>query len=253
MERLLYKYSSINMNLISSLAGGYLFFSKPDNFNDPFDSNLNYLLDKRILWSSGNRDIENAITDLKGRMGICCLTSDDENLHMWAHYGNSHRGICVGYDVELIEKYLQKNHINILAKKVNYVAVPLIYSNHGFYGYDENGNNHFYKANPNVKWDYKYLDKATENLILQKNALIWKNEQEHRMIASPLAISTGLEKKLISIEEKGFKLTLPPDAIKKIYFGAKTSKEDIELVAKVLEPNVETKKLEISSMGWKVE
>ena len=31
--------------------------------------------------------------------GICCFTPDWDNLLMWAHYGDSHSGICIEYDI----------------------------------------------------------------------------------------------------------------------------------------------------------
>lgn len=32
------------------------------------------------------------------RIGVLCLSEDYTNLLMWAHYADSHRGICVGFD-----------------------------------------------------------------------------------------------------------------------------------------------------------
>jgi hypothetical protein len=32
------------------------------------------------------------------RYGIYCLTTKNDNLLMWSHYANSHRGFCVGFD-----------------------------------------------------------------------------------------------------------------------------------------------------------
>ena len=32
------------------------------------------------------------------RIGVLCLSEDHTNLLMWAHYADSHRGICVGFD-----------------------------------------------------------------------------------------------------------------------------------------------------------
>ena len=79
-------------------------------------------------------------------------------------------------------------------------------------------------------WDGKYLDKAVETLILQKKASVWQNEQEYRMIAIPLAIANGIECKILSEEENGYKLQLPPGVLKEVYFGAKASQENINVL-----------------------
>lgn len=254
MARILYKYSRINLNLINSLSDQYLFFSNPNNFNDPFDSNLNYLLDKKILWSSGNSKLEDAIKTTKNRLGICCFSESHDNLHMWSHYADSHTGLCIGYDIDVIEEYFSKNSIGISAKRINYINTPLIYSNHGFYGLDENGIQHFYKANPNSMWDLKYLDKAVENLVLQKNEAIWKNEREHRMIAHPFALQTGTANNIIeAIRSQGFKIKLPKQAVSSIYLGCKISKENIELIEKVTAPEISINRSGLSSTNWNLE
>lgn len=36
--------------------------------------------------------------------GICCFSSAEDNPLLWSHYGDQHRGLCVGYDLNRLPK-----------------------------------------------------------------------------------------------------------------------------------------------------
>ena len=36
------------------------------------------------------------------RIGVICLTKEEDNYLMWSHYANSHTGFCIGFDDEII-------------------------------------------------------------------------------------------------------------------------------------------------------
>lgn len=136
------------------LIDNELYLSSVDKFNDPFDSTLPFQHDKSELteenvikkfveinsknypnvpkiefineakerfakgeftsdnfWRKHHQNINKNIAE---RYGICCLTTKNNNLLMWAHYANSHSGICIGFNTEL----LYKSKLIIL--KVNY-------------------------------------------------------------------------------------------------------------------------------------
>ena len=38
------------------------------------------------------------------KYGVFCVSSDCENDLLWAHYADSHKGICVGFDIDKLEK-----------------------------------------------------------------------------------------------------------------------------------------------------
>ena len=41
-----------------------------------------------------------AFVNERSKIGICCLSESPKSLLMWAHYSNSHKGICVGYNFD---------------------------------------------------------------------------------------------------------------------------------------------------------
>lgn len=138
----LYKfYSDIDLNL-ESIKNNKMWYSAPCNFNDPFDCDIAIDHEKifqcmltlvpenselRVgspVWlelkDTVYRQIKNlrdSFTELKQGMGISCLSESYDSLLMWAHYANSHRGICVEYDLLKINKELE------------FTPVPVIYSN----------------------------------------------------------------------------------------------------------------------------
>lgn len=120
------------------LSDNELFLSSADLFNDPFDSSLPFQYDKKQLtevyilkkliqlerrnypnfdykkclgiakekilqndftsdeyWKNRNEEFQKWMTD---KFGICCFSSKNDDLLMWSHYADSHKGLCVGFD-----------------------------------------------------------------------------------------------------------------------------------------------------------
>lgn len=57
---------------------GYLSFSHPKFFNDPF--NCNFLLENN--------------SDMSEKIRVLCLTYEYDNILMWSYYSQSHKGYC---------------------------------------------------------------------------------------------------------------------------------------------------------------
>lgn len=72
-------------------------------FNDPFDPYLK----KYVNNFSENFEI----------FRMTCLTKIENNLLMWAHYANNHKGICVGYEIKIDS--------DILLKKIKYTGMEI--------------------------------------------------------------------------------------------------------------------------------
>lgn len=65
-------------------------FNTPSQFNDPMEGRL-WLHQMGVEADSLNKSLES--------FGILCLTEDPLNPLMWSHYGQSHTGFAIGYDV----------------------------------------------------------------------------------------------------------------------------------------------------------
>lgn len=91
--KILYKYIKCNKKRIKEiLEKEYLYLSTPENFNDPFDPPI-----KRAK----NYD---EVKELLGNMRIGCISESWDNVLMWSHYADSHKGLCIGYDASDIFK-----------------------------------------------------------------------------------------------------------------------------------------------------
>ena len=114
--------------------------------------------------------------------GVFCFSKDGKNMLMWSHYGDEHKGICIGYSND------RKPTPNIR---------PVIY---GKYGVIKTSS--LYKAF--VKND-KDEQTTIENEILLKKSSAWRYEKEYRLISS-----TGLQDSL-KLEEITFGLRCPDE------------------------------------------
>ena len=100
-----------------------LFFAAPSSFNDPFDCKFSPVIasvkklaseiaqrqtldyepenvERAILADSANdANFVKAVDRVMNRHGICCFSRKNEEILMWYHYADSHKGICLGFDV----------------------------------------------------------------------------------------------------------------------------------------------------------
>ena len=123
--RYLYQYRSKDKAL-RFLKSMQLYFATASEFNDPYDCNLELVNDsteedwlrffqgtglmqpaecklhaRRMMFhpDEGIRYIEDAIRRQQKKTGILCLTTKNNDNLMWAHYADSHQGICIQYDI----------------------------------------------------------------------------------------------------------------------------------------------------------
>lgn len=133
--KVIYKYTRIDQFLYNHLINKELWFSSSQDFNDPYDCNICFDTkvysqeEIRTFWESNyhnpkpsREEIEKKVTEwvedqtllekylypgLRKHLqtvGITCFTSKNNNLLMWSHYANSHRGLCIGYDSKALTK-----------------------------------------------------------------------------------------------------------------------------------------------------
>jgi hypothetical protein len=119
---------------------------------------------------------------------------------MWSHYGNSHRGFCIGFDSRKLWEYLEANKIN---REHHYGMFPVDYSN-----------------------DYPVVMPSRDLKVVFKNVLIriltksilWQYEREYRCTL------TGSTSQSYPID---------PSLYREIIFGCKINqkvKEEISII-----------------------
>lgn len=210
-EDLIYKYSDWNKYTKDALEKRYFWFSKPTNFNDPFDSNMNILgafnTSSNIFTQTKNPfSNDGTLLDYIKRttddFGILCLTKPTEkgkigdkgfnNMHFWSHYANLYKGISIGYQVEEIENYYsEKLYCKAPLSKIDYFEKPVDIDNHDFIiSQDSNGpKTKRIKGIFGAYREDKNIDAFFEQILLFKDKRVWGLENEYRIILAGLALS----------------------------------------------------------------
>lgn len=142
---MIYRYYNFCCKKIKTILKSQLYFSSPDAFNDPFEFGF---IDKRgpipkadeenikqcfqnVKYSRGDTNTEDdpccridvpTIVDQFLTMGVCCFCTNHNNIPMWSHYADSHRGFCIGYDLcsDLPDGKFSMNKHNYFIRNVDY-------------------------------------------------------------------------------------------------------------------------------------
>lgn len=201
-EKIFYKYISLNNNPYAfDLLKGKLYFSYPNQFNDPFDSKIEYKKDmtkKNLLinykkacerhnYPVDEQKINNLsreqIKDMLNKMNnngqtdalkIYCLSERYDSILMWSHYADKHQGICIG-----VKTLLKNNKYTIDA--LNNLAL------------NKDNSNIFYNTRSLTLVKCKYRKRIPPKCTLfeEKDKLYaflttkyrdWKYEKEYRII-----------------------------------------------------------------------
>lgn len=209
----LFKYRTHNLLSTSSLVNHYSWYSNPFAFNDPFDYTLlaNKFIQERFL----------------NTQNVFCLSEENDNLLLWSHYADSHRGYCVEYtdysDEEI--SYLKSkaifpenvpNHkLSIVrnALKVEYLNDKQIDDYISQFPEDDVELLKQWKKKQNEDKEEEYLTEIRRNFLIKHE--IWSYEKERR----------------IMVENKN--TLIPPGKITAIYFGMRMPPIDKRTIATI--------------------
>lgn len=231
----LYKYRPINKTTITLLANSTLYFSSPSIFNDPFDCNISvhyYAKNKTDLrdWLQNNEGtneiakqvslMPDGLVDLKlhqidndsFNFKILCFSKSRENILLWSHYSDEHKGICLQFDVsnnnnKFYMSFSPESFNNIPKEAANIVPVEKVdYTNDRpkpFNGFIEEASGYY-------------------RFFLAKS-ICWEYEEEYRILMPTQALKTN-------------PVIFNKDILTGIIFGTRTPKEDKELIYKITKP-----------------
>lgn len=227
----LYKYRSWGNDFHKRvLTSQEIFFSTPSEFNDPFDCScfINYsLLTSKDIQKDLNRHFSNKGFNRKERRdrfrhhrkaqieearqnlpeanvkainetyGIFSLSAKNDNILMWAHYSDFHKGICIGFDSNYLENI---EPVNLPGSELHLCKVK--YSDK------------YPELNPK---DPYYLHK-----MMTTKAADWSYEEEYRLVYFKGANQIS---------------KLPREAFTKIILGCKFPDNQVESVKTILASN----------------
>ncbi|MDB9822658.1 DUF2971 domain-containing protein [Deltaproteobacteria bacterium] len=158
--------------------------------------------------------IETILKSINMSFGILCFTEKKDNLLMWSHYANSHKGFVLEFfpDHIFFDRRKKGTQIAEHLKKVRYTIKRPEFI---FF------NDDLSKTQMSDNW--------IENFIWVKSAH-WEYEQEWRILTTLNMSEKTIEKSGASIHLFPF----PHDAIKNIYLGCKMRKKNKSKILSLL-------------------
>lgn len=180
-----YRFRSISINTYRELITRKVWFSRYSLLNDPFEG--------IYINETDQKDYDELIK----HMEICCYSKENDNLLMWAHYADSHRGICLEYEVD--ENIYNRSFFEVCYSKKQPILKKI--------RKDKNGM---------LKISY-----ASEAKILLTKSVDWEYEKEIRVLSFAL------------FNEKGT-LRKEPGRLSGVYFGLNSSDRLIDDVDTIL-------------------
>jgi hypothetical protein len=134
LPKCLYKYEKLNVQTLRNLKNAKIYFNTPASFNDPFDCSVletsilltdsdiveifkRYLLDNSIrvdfeisskknvpqknidqIYMAFEKKLRDKQDELLNKRGCTCFSEVNDNILMWSHYADGHKGICLEFD-----------------------------------------------------------------------------------------------------------------------------------------------------------
>lgn len=98
---------------LDDIRRGRLKISKIDDMNDPYEL--------RSVFSDhagSQKALSGTAYEILLRNGALCFSRRWDSILMWSHYGDRHKGICLGFDI-----------LNGVARPVTYIREPILTGN----------------------------------------------------------------------------------------------------------------------------
>lgn len=199
-------------------------YKKNPAFN-PNDSELHNIVlnslcgDSLLLEKTLNSLSRSAADTHANSFRIYCLTPCPQNILMWSHYANNHRGVCLEFDT--------KNALFGGAWEVQY-------------------SQYFPK--------FQFLDvhESDPMLALLHKSIVWKYEQEFRVVAHTQNGKAEYGDSHLCIKNNNF-LRIPDNSLKSIIVGCQADYDEICTLVNKIAPNLPVRKAIRASSQYSLE
>ena len=177
--KVLYKYYSESFDVVDHLKNPAIKLATTSSLNDPFEVQLSNelarnltanrlkIFDEKLLKDRKFReDVRKSYRIVSNQFGVISLTETHRNILMWAHYANSHKGVCIGYKKTFIDELNHREH-------------PISNEWRGIYTPEK------------IRYDSKRFESEINNEVTEHEAIMqamlkksddWIYEKEHRCI-----------------------------------------------------------------------
>lgn len=212
-DLIFYKYCNCDYYTIRNIEKSTLALKKYTEFNDPYEG-----------IALTNSSIEKPDMDIiRNSAMVTCFTENKNHLLMFAHYADSYKGVCIQYDLSLLDDDVYHG--------VSSYLFPVIYSDK--------------PANLLYKTELKtYIEKYKAGKIclsrmddilsyFVRKADAWKKECEWRLV-----IPINCWKHMLGMEGKDNKsvaILQNFDCISAIYFGVQLAEDKKEHIKEIVE------------------
>lgn len=183
--------------------------SSPSTFNDPYDANPPYKFANKNLSEDALEKLKKSLNDYTRNSYILSLSKKNDDLLMWGHYANCHKGIVLEFQPKFVKHAKEIKYCNKIAEiDLNTCDI---------------------EAKKNQK-----LKKAL-NVLFQTKHECWCYEEEKRIIIDGKTLTKYLTKNKYNIPKNNYiDKPFEPYDIANIYLGAKINLEDEKKIIDII-------------------
>ena len=216
-KRFYYRLRPMCGNTLDELQNHYLWFSKRQGFKDKYDANIGAFLEDTIQIYNGLKyhfkEEINEFVKQMDEIGICCFTKSLPKRKLLHKYPNGKHSICVKYDVNLLEEWFL-NHYGIYKpfKDIEYSECPTKIETNGEYHIliEETKDGRIYESVRTLV----HSRRGFERLII---LLLTRLKSEYLIQNETRIILGGFHLEDLKTSEQGYKITIPSEAITRIF------------------------------------
>ncbi|MBN3099422.1 DUF2971 domain-containing protein [Pectobacterium brasiliense] len=242
---MIYKYRAINQRTFEILINKKIYFSAPIDLNDPLDCSIDIEAEYQKVVGKYNPDISEEynrkafllyllnnhhkdkddnyvklnvlIGDFIKTLGVFSASKNERDALLWSHYGDSHKGICLGFDESIMpdEDVFMSGGIKYKGAPAYQDIFESLIEELGTFVQPWNSKPN-YPAEMGDKFYTKQLYVLMEGNLMIKSSK-WEYEEEYRIVRN----KHGL-------------FSFNPEALKCIVFGVRTSEVDKETIRNIL-------------------